>query len=464
MPRKATTVTIPGPVRRSALAALVLLLAPAVAAAEAPQRELALTLYRQDVAAVHDRRTRELAAGEGTLGWPRVVDSLQLDTVRLHGDGVALLGHAREHRPMTTRALLQAHVDRPVKVVRRRDGERRLVRGTLRSAEPPLVDTADGLETVDPARLVFPGVLPEGLGAPPALTLEVASEGDGPRALTLSYLAEGLSWSADYIATLSADGERLDLEARATLANGTDTDLEEARVELVAGTLNVPRADAPSPRVLQAARAEVAAADTAAEPAGDYQRYALDGSVTLDAGARRSVRLFRRADIAVERAYVLAGGARGYRQRGTGGGWEPAPLETRLGWTVAGGPLPAGTVRVHDAGEAGRFLGGDTIADRPEGSRVELVPGRPFDVTARRRQTDFARIDERVHEAAHEIRLANAREQAVEVRVEEAIPGDWRITEASHRWQRAAAGMAVWTLEVPAGGEARLRYRVRVTR
>lgn len=458
------SVVIPGPARQCALAALALLvLAPAAPAAEAPARELALTLYRQDVGVVHDRRTREVAAGAAMLAWPDVVASLQLDTVRLHGDGVALHGHALEHRPLTTRALLEAHVGRPVRVVRGRGDERRLEQGTLRAAEPPLVATGDGLEQVDPARVVFPGVVADDLGAPPALELEVDSERDGERALTLSYLAEGLSWSADYVATLSADGARLDLDARATLANATDTDLADARVELVAGALNVPRADGPSPRTLQMARAEDASADTEAEPAGDYQRYALEDAVTLAAGARRSVRLFRRADIAVERTYALAGGARVERGPGAGGGWQPVPLETRLAWEVRGGPLPAGTVRVHGAGAGGRFLGGDTIADRPEGSEVTLVPGRPFDLTARRRQADFERIDERTHEAAHEIRVANAREQAVTVRVEEAIPGDWRITESSDDWERAAQ-MAVWTLEVPAGGEVTLRYRVRVSR
>lgn len=458
-----TAVAVRAPVRRSALAALALLLVPAAAALGAAPDELALTLYRQDVAVVHDRRTRAPGAGTVALAWPRVVDTLQLDTVRLHGEDVALLGHALEHRPLTTRALLEAHVGRPVSVVRDgEDGERRLARGTLRAAEPPLVATADGLETVDPARIVFPGVLPEGMGAPPALALEVDSARAGERALTVSYLADGLSWSADYVAVLAPDGQRLDLEARATLANGTDTDLEGARVELVAGALNVPRDGGPSPRVLQTARAEVAAPDAAGAPAGDYQRYALEDPVTLAAGARRGVRLFRRAEVAVERSHVLAGGVRVHR--GAGGGWEPVPLETRLSWTVAGGPLPAGTVRVHGAGADGRFLGGDTIADRPEGSRVTLVPGRPFDLTARRRQTDFRRLDERVHEAAHEIRLANARDEVVTVRIEETIPGDWRITEASHRWEREAARLAVWTLEVPAGGETALRYRVRIRR
>src|SRR3546814_10324397 len=52
---------------------------------------------------------------------------------------------------------------------------------------------------------------------------------------SLSYLARGFDWSADYVATLGADGTTLDLGAWVTLANGNGTGFPQASTNVVAG-------------------------------------------------------------------------------------------------------------------------------------------------------------------------------------------------------------------------------------
>ena len=56
--------------------------------------------------------------------------------------------------------------------------------------------------------------------------------------VTLSYLARGFDWAADYIATLSADGKSMDLGAWVTLANGNGVGFPDSRTEVVAGRVN----------------------------------------------------------------------------------------------------------------------------------------------------------------------------------------------------------------------------------
>ena len=56
--------------------------------------------------------------------------------------------------------------------------------------------------------------------------------------MTLSYLARGFDWAADYIATLSADGSSMDLGAWVTLANGNGVGFPAAHTSVVAGRLN----------------------------------------------------------------------------------------------------------------------------------------------------------------------------------------------------------------------------------
>ena len=66
--------------------------------------------------------------------------------------------------------------------------------------------------------------------------------------VTLSYLATGFDWQANYVATLSPDGTRLGLFAWLTLANGDETGFANADTQAVAGHLNRARDAAPAER------------------------------------------------------------------------------------------------------------------------------------------------------------------------------------------------------------------------
>jgi hypothetical protein len=56
--------------------------------------------------------------------------------------------------------------------------------------------------------------------------------------VTLSYLAHGFDWTANYVATLSADSKSMDLGAWVTLANGNGVTFPSAQTQVVAGRIN----------------------------------------------------------------------------------------------------------------------------------------------------------------------------------------------------------------------------------
>ncbi len=446
---------------------LVLVLAALSAAAAertAPkERELALTVYRQGTALVQDRRQLSLPQAPSTVVWPGVAPTLQHDTVRLAGER-PLVGHRLRDGGLSLDALLRAYEGRPVMIAQRSArGGREQVDAVLVSAEPPLASVDGAVRSVDPRALIFPEGVPAGLGGPPALELELGTGGGSSTSMMVGYLASGLSWTADYVATVSADGRRLDLVARATIANETGMDIKAAETELVAGELKVPQSvEGPERARMASVMADRAAGGQEPEPLGDLQRYALDGPVTVAAGERYSRQLFSRSDLALERQYVLRSGV----QLSDSGapGWQRVPLITELGWTNEGGPLPAGTVRVYRRDESGRsrFVGGDRIEDRPDAQRVTIEPGRPFDISARRRQTEYEQIERRSHAVAHAIELHNGSDHPATIRIEERLPGDWRITDASQNWDKAAAHLAVWRVELAPGQRREIRYRARI--
>ncbi|MFP3435073.1 hypothetical protein SB781_35520, partial [Paraburkholderia sp. SIMBA_061] len=87
---------------------------------------------------------------------------------------------------------------------------------------------------------------------------------------------------------------------------------------------------------------------------------------------------------------------------------------------------------------------------------------RAFDVTGTARQTAFEQLGERAYESAQEVVVRNAKEEAVTVQVLGDFPPDWEMRSESHPHDTRDATTPVWTLEVPAGGETTLTYRVRV--
>lgn len=462
-----------GQALRSGAFATALLMAalqlPALAAAAttipADGRELTLTVYRGDVALVQDRRAAELPAGRSEARWAGVAQGLHPGSVRLEG-AAALHGFSLEHRPWSLAGLVEAHVGHEVQLVRGVGQQREVIRARVLAAQPLLLENDDGVFSASPGQLLFPRGAPAGMGEAPALVLALQRRRGGRGPFELTYLASGIGWSAEHVALLSADARRMDLVTRARLDNRSGMAIEDAAVDLIAGQVNIPRrrAQAPVARQSMVAEEAPAGADVVPQAAGDQYRFRLPDPLDLADGASRTLRLRGHDGVAVARSYAAVDRVQPREQRGESG-WQPLPLETRLEWEQPDAPLPAGPVRVY-AREDGalRLVGGDHVRDRPQGAPVRIVPGRPFDLTARRRQTDFRRIDSRRFESAREIRLHNARDRATTVVVEETIPGDWELLAASDDWERAAAHLAVWRVEVPAGGEYSITYRVKVDR
>jgi hypothetical protein len=132
-------------------------------------------------------------------------------------------------------------------------------------------------------------------------------------------------------------------------------------------------------------------------------------------------------------------------------------------------PLPKGTVRVYkkDAAGGAQFVGEDTIDHTPKNEKIRLKLGDAFDVTADKKQTEFKKLAgsgryNYIFESAYRIELKNAKKEAVTVKVQEPMPGDWEVLAESHPHVKEAAGTAVWKVPVPAEGTAVLTYRVRV--
>ena len=64
--------------------------------------------------------------------------------------------------------------------------------------------------------------------------------------------------------------------------------------------------------------------------------------------------------------------------------------------------------------------------------------------------------------AAPRIELRNAKDEAVTVRVQESLPGDWEMLSQSHLHKKESSHLASWSIAVPAEGKTTLDYKIKV--
>lgn len=437
-------------------AAIAMTVAPAAIAAEGAR----ITLFNQGAALVTEHRDMRLDAGAQTVTWPGLPRALLGETLMLRGEGVRLSGYRDSRDLLRPDALLQRLVGETV-MLRRDDGQGGDVEREallLAADSAPLVRLDGRVEVVDassPWRIA--AQWPDTLPASPAVALDVHAANAGARELELTYQTGGLGWNTVYVARYHDAGQRLTLQANAVIRNDSGGDWVDAGLVLVAGQIARASGKAVSYATMRMEIAADGAGGVTPESAFEYHRYPLTDPVTLRSGETRSLALMAPAELDVEREYRIEGG------------WQRVGDVLRTNAAVRlsfdnklGQPLPAGTVRVYDAGgeQPASLLGEDRIGHTPEGAGAALTLGRAFDITAERTVTEEAR-DGAAHESERRIVVSNAKDEPVKVRIVESLPGDWEILSQNLPHEKLDANRAVWVVGVPANGKARLSYRVR---
>ena len=444
----------------------------------AAQREaVAVTVYNDDLALVKERRRVELPAGLTRLSLRDVAALMRPETALLRavsGQPLGLVEQNFDFDLLTPQKLLEKYVGREVSVIRSHPttGEERRERATVLAAGQgtgTVLRFADRIETGVPGRLAFDAV-PANLRDRPTLSVLLEAAG-GKQTVELCYLTGGLSWQADYVANLSTDGKSLDLNAWVTLTNRSGAGFDDATLQLVAGSVNRVRPQDSRVYAMAAPAAARAKAQEATQEALlDYHLYSFERPTRIADNQTKQLALLSASAVPVRREYLLAGNDWYYRDRQVqqfgqiGQKLKPAVFLEFENKGAIGRPLPAGIVRVYarDSKGAAQFVGEDRIGHTAKNEKLKLRLGEAFDITAERRQTNYTRIADNVSESSWRIELRNAKDEAVTVRVQEPLPGDWEMLQQSHPHSKESARVAAWNIAVPAGGTTLLEYTVRV--
>ena len=440
------------------------------------QTSIAVTIYNQDLALIRDARTVDLQAGVNDIAFVDVSAGIRPETALLTtpGGGLTVTEQNFDFDLLTPQKLLEKSVGTTIRVIRTNpttgadtSEDAKVLSVTNDRA---VLQIGDRIETAIPGRLVYSAV-PPNLRARPTLVTKAISEKGGTTAVALSYLSKGLSWQADYVASLSADEKTIDLNGWVTLTNQSGVTYKDAKLQLVAGQVNQVQPMMKEDMAMGAmAQSAPATPRMVEEQAFEYHLYRLDTPTTLKENQTKQVALLAAAKVPVTKQYLITNAANVWGFYSSSYGEAPRVNATvKLKFvnneeSKLGMPLPQGVVRVYKADSQGDavFVGEDHIDHTPKNEDVDLTLGQAFDITARAKQTDFERISDQVYENEYEVEIKNAKAEKVTVDLREAIPGDWKIIKESQDHKKLDASTAGWLVDVPANGSAKLTYRVRM--
>jgi hypothetical protein len=479
--------------------------------------------YLDGFALVTETRLVRLPAGVSRVRFEGVADGIEPNSALVSGLPGKVIEKNRDARLLSPSALLASAVGKPVELLRtnRKTGISQRLPGTILSdAEGGVVfKTEAGIEALRcsglPETFSFEPVAD--LSARPTLSIEVQSASAVTSQVTLSYLARGFDWAADYTATLSEDGKHLSLGAWVTLANSNGVGFPGAHVQVVAGKVNRengelepidiggrilaqcwPRGStsdqppmflreesmdrmfkksvgAPAPAAMSLQEVVVTGAKKVQqEQLGDLKLYRVPERTTLASRQSKQVRLMDQSDIPVTTTYSVDLG-------GDAGAAGPAHRLLRTKNTLAnhlGLPLPSGNVALFAPHDGERLLQHESgLRDVAVDEEVEIDAGESPDVQV------SGEVEETHVDSAHatllplvpgvalrsvkvddvmRVEVRNARAAGIEFELRLALPGGARIVRADHS-VGTKNGRPVFRFKVPANQTVTVRFQTQGT-
>jgi len=464
---------------------------------------------------VTETRVVDLPAGRHTVRFDGVAEGLIPQSAAVEGLPGKAVERNYDYALLSPGTLVERSLGQPIQVVRtnRKTGRQQTVDATLlQGPQGLMVQTAEGVEALGcsggPERLVLASV-PEGLTDKPSLSTIVDVPSATRVKLTLSYLALGVNWQADYVARIHPDGKRLDLTGWLTLVNSGGSQFADAKTQAVAGKLSrqytrvdkgratpirracwpmdtthfvtpqtapaiisgvppVPTAPPPLALPMVEMRAMAPAPPPPPPPLaeqsnlGDYKLYTLPTPVTLNPRQTKQVAFLDQKGVAFQRLYVVT--VNPWDSGNADEGFRAPAVTLRLENKAANGlgkPLPSGALSAMETIDGQpTFAGEQAVRDVAVGEPLDLVIGQAMDVLARPRVVAEQRLNKRRVRRTYEIDLSNAKTipVTIELRQNPNLP-TFRVSSEPQKHD-IRQGMVAWRMTLDPNQSRTFTYAI----
>lgn len=441
-------------------------------------KSLNITVYNNGLGLIKDTRSVPFKKGENILSFQGVSAQIQPETALFTGRGLKVREQNFYFDLLSRESLLQKFMGKDVQVIETHvvSGKKTIEDAKVLSVDAGLVlKIGDRIETDYNGRVIFPDV-PADLYDQPTLSVNVNADRDGTQDVELSYLTNGLTWRADYVAELNDAEDKINLNGWVTLTNTSGIAYNNADIQFVAGSVNRVRPPAvPRPMMMKAAR-NMAMMETAAVADGmseeqlmDYHLYSLGRMTDIASNQTKQLALLSASDAKVQKEYKFANIVPTYRSRGNFGEFDIRNAEVVLKLdndkaSNLGLSLPGGIIRVYKADSKRNmfFVGEDRINHTPENGKIKLKLGNAFDVTVQGKETAYTAFSDKAYEAGYSLTFKNATTKPVRVTYQQDFPNQWSITDTSFPYKKNSSRQAEWIIDIPAKGQSVLNYTIRV--
>lgn len=454
-----------------------------------------LTVYNQNFALVKETRTMDLNKGINYVSVLDVAGTINPSTVALKSlsdpNSLSVREQNYQYALINPSSILSKSIGQKV-VIRRTLGNRLVeTEGTLLSSgifyneyadlpQSNVVIQTDSGVIVNPIGEIEVVELPKGLISKPTLEWKLESSKAGTNKAEISYIANKMTWIADYVAIIDANDENVNLTGWVTLTNNSGTTYENAALNLMAGDVNVVRNEAGAGYEAMdsyALKSAVAAPQFQEKSFFEYHLYTLDGKTTVKDKESKQISLLTADKAPAKKVYIYDGrsnwwGSWRYRRGYRSGESYDISQNTKVNIQMEikntkennlGLALPKGTIRVYKQEESGNqhFVGEDTIDHTPKDETIRLYLGDAFDIVGEHKRTSFKQISNHVTEESFEISLRNHKDTEATITVVEHQFGDWKVTQSSHEHEKKDASTLEFSVPVPKDAETKVTYTVR---
>jgi hypothetical protein len=427
------------------------------------QREIAITVYNNDLAVVKDIREIDLTKGISELKYQDVAAAIDPTSVHFKSltapDKVAVIEQNYEYDLINADKIADKYLDKEITVYLKDQ----TFKGVLLSHDGSNLILKTDTEVVkqisksNVLNIEFPK-LPEGLITRPTLVWTVNNNQSGLHKTEVSYLTSAINWHAEYVAVAKNDDQKLELNAWVSIDNRSGATYPNARLKLIAGEVH--RAEQPRP--MRAAKGLLFEAMDTEVPQFEekaffeYHLYTLQRPATINNNQIKQISLFPTAESDVKKIYTF----------------EPRRSENDIRVNLEfmnskqnglGMPLPAGKVRVYkeDPADASlEFIGEDMIDHTPKDEKLRLFLGNAFDIKVERAMTNKVSTGKRSYEETWQVKLRNHKDTPVDIVVIERFFGFWKVKNTSHPVNKKDANTAEFTVNVPKDQETVLDYTI----
>ncbi|MFN3195194.1 MAG: DUF4139 domain-containing protein [Chlorobiota bacterium] len=440
---------------------ILLLIASSFLAYSQERKNVDVTIYNTNLGVVKETREINLKNGTQEVFIRDVPTGINTSSVKIVLDGKVIEQNYR-YDLANPRSLMKHFIDKKIKLI----SKDATIEGTLISASSNSVV----INSIDGGLIILPSLegynialdyMPEGLLTKPTLVWKVQSAKSGNQDAKLTYQTSGMSWEAEYVATLNKDDNKLDLNAWVNVTNNSGGTFKNANLKLMAGDIN--KANVSSEDVYRQREMIKSAYSPVADMVEEknffeYHIYEVANKTDLLNNENKQIGMFNANDISVVKKFIYnSRGSFIEKQKPTVSIEFKNSKENNLGL-----PIPKGIVRIYkDDGESVELVGEDNVDHTAKNEEMELMIGEAFDITIDEKVVNSKKISDKVREIEYELEVRNSKDEDIEVEINRQLWSNWEVLSSNIDFVKENSNKISFKVKVGENDKNKLTYKIR---